>query len=185
MRLRTDSLAIIWLTVMCLPTSREVEDRERLGPLGVVDERRLERARLEVQQPLELPLDAGDVVVERGPVEQVALLAARPHGSPTMPGRSSGQRERAVAGKLEPAQGDLAEEVADVEAVGRRIEPDVDADGTAEPGGRRGSPVGGVLHEAAGLELGEQVRCGGHGAVMVAWPRRGSEHVAPRGRTDR
>ena len=94
--------------------------------------------------------------VERLPVEQVALLAAS-SGVADHARRAAGQREGPVAGELEAAQGELAEQVADVQAVGRRIEADVDADRPGgQPGGERG-PVGRVVHEATGLELGEQV----------------------------
>ena len=53
-----------------------------------------------------------------------------------------------------------------MEAVGGRVEADVDADRSRGQPGGEGLPVGRVLHEAAGLELGEEV----HSGIMV--PRR-------------
>src|SRR5690606_27740111 len=59
--------------------------------------------------------------------QQVALLglAAR---IPHHPGRPAGERERLVAGELEPSQAELAEQVPDVQRIGGRVEPDVDPD---------------------------------------------------------
>ena len=74
-----------------------------------------------------------------------------------MPGGAAGERDRVVAGELEAAQHDLADQVADVEPVGRRVEADVDADrAVGEALGQRVA-VGGVVDEAAGVEVGEQV----------------------------
>ncbi len=100
-------------------------------------------------------------------VEQVALLAPSAGIADHARG-AAGERVGPMAGELEAAQRDLTEQVADVEAVGRRIEPDVDTDGTGRQASGQRGPVGRVLHEAAGLELGEQVGRRGHGAVMVA-----------------
>ena len=83
-------------------------------------------------EPLELRLDAGDVVVERLAVEQVALLAAAARVADHA-GGAAGQRERAVAGQLEAAQRELPDQVPDVQAVGGRVEADVDADRAARP----------------------------------------------------
>jgi hypothetical protein len=64
--------------------AEKVEHPHGGRPVGIVDQRGRERARLEVEDALQLALDAGDVVAQGLPVEQVALLAAPP-GSPTMP----------------------------------------------------------------------------------------------------
>ena len=145
--------------------TEEVEHSDRGGPVGVVDQGGLQWPGLEVQQALELHLDGRDVVVERVPVEQVALLAATA-GVADHPGGTAGQRERSVTGQLQPAQRELPEQVPDVEAVGGRVEADVDADRSLGQPGGEGLPVGRVLHEAAGLQLGEEV----HSGIMV--PRR-------------
>ena len=108
----------------------------RVRPVGVVDQRRLERTGLEVEQLGQLHLDALDVVPQRVVVEQVALLAAATRVADHA-GGAAGQRERTVTGELEAAHEQLADEVADVQRVGRRIEPDVQADvALGQPGSR-------------------------------------------------
>ena len=85
---------------------------------------------------LELHLDARDVVLERGAVEQVALLAA-PARVADHPGRAAGEWEWTMTGELEATQPELAHQVADVKRVGRGVEADVDADRAAREAGRQ------------------------------------------------
>ena len=103
-----------------------------------------------------------EVVLERLTVEQVALLAA-PAGIADHAGRTAGQRERAVAAELEAAQPELAHQVADVQRVGGRVEPDVDADRAVGQARTEERLVGRVVDQAAGVQVGEQV----HAAAIV------------------
>ena len=107
----------------------------------------------------QLHLDALDVVAQRVVVEQVALLAA-PARVADHAGGAAGQRERAVAGELEAAHEQLADEVTDVQRVGRRIEPDVQADVALGQPRRECVAIGGVVDEPAGVEFGEQIHSG-------------------------
>ena len=85
----------------------------------------------------DLRLDRGDVAVERGVVEQVALLGA-PARVTDHARRPAGEGDRHVAGVLEAAQHDQADQVAVVEAVGGRVAAVVEGDRALPPGGRRG-----------------------------------------------
>ena len=111
-------------------------------------------------------LDRGDVVVaacrgRAGCAPRCDRSGRRP--CPVAPPASG---NGPVTGQLEPAQRELPEQVADVEAVGGRVEADVDADRSRGQPGGEGVPVGGVVDEAAGLQVGEEV----HSGIMV--PRR-------------
>ena len=136
-----------------------------LRPVGVVDQRCLVRAGLEVEQLGELHLDALDVVPQRVVVEQVAFLASPPGVADHARG-TAGQRERPMTGKLEAAHEQLADEVADVQRIGRRIEADVQPD--ASRGQARGEriAISRVVDEPTGVEVGKQV----HESPML--PRR-------------
>ena len=101
-------------------------------------------------------LIARDVVAKGVAVEQVALLAAAA-GVADHAGGAAGQRERTVPGQLEPAQPELAHEVADVQGVGRRVEPDVDPDRPCRQPGPQDVAVRRVVHEAARLEIRDEV----------------------------
>ena len=163
---RTESLATIWFTVMCLPTSR----RKSSTPIGAV------------QSALSTRVACSGPGSKSSRRSSCALMPAmlwssvsrssrlrsslRPPGSPTMPVAPPASGNGPVAGQLQPAQRELPEQVPDVEAVGGRVEADVDADRSRGQPGGEGLPVGRVLHEAAGLQLGEEV----HSGIMV--PRR-------------
>ena len=136
--------------------TKELEHRDGVRPVGVVDQCRLERTGLEVEQLAELHLDALDVVPQRLVVEQVAFLAA-PARVADHSGGAAGQRERTVTGELEAAHEQLADEVPGVQRVGRRVEPDVQADvALGQPGAERVA-FGGVVNEPAGVEFGKQI----------------------------
>ena len=93
---------------------------------------------------------------QRRLVEEVALLAA-PAGVADHAGGAAGEGDRPVAGVGEAAQHEQADEVADVQAVGGRVAPVVERDrALGEPGGQR-LPVGGVVDQATGVEVGEEV----------------------------
>ena len=77
-------------------------------------------------------------MVQRLVVEQVALVGA-PARVADHPGRATGERDRAMAGILEATQHDQADQVADVEAVGRGVTPVVEGH---RPGGDRCAHAG-------------------------------------------
>ena len=134
--------------------AEELEQRERLRPLTVVDE--AARPAFQVDDAGDLRLDRRHVAVERGVVEQVALLRA-PARVADHARRSPGQGDRHVTGVLEPAQHDQPDQVAVVQAVGRRVAAVVDGDRTACQAGGERVTVGRLLDQAAGVEVGEQV----------------------------
>ena len=89
-------------------------------------------------------------------VEQVALLGAAA-GVADHPGGAAGQGEGAVPGVLEAAQHDQADQVAVVEARRRRVDAVVERDRSLREPGRQRGPVGGVVHQAALVEVVEEV----------------------------
>ena len=95
-------------------------------------------------------------MAQRVAIEQVALLAAAARIAHHA-GGAAGERERAVPGQLEAPQRHLAEQVAGVERVGGRVEADVHPDRALAQALRERGAVGGVVDEAAGLEVGEEV----------------------------
>ena len=62
-----------------------------------------------------------------------------------------------MAGVLEPAQHDEPDQVADVQAVGRRVAAVVDRHRAVGHRGPEGLTVGRVVDEVSGLEIGDQV----------------------------
>ncbi len=104
-------------------------------------------------------------MVERVVVEQVALLRAAARVTDHA-GRSAGESDRAMTGILESAQHHEADQVADVKAVGGRVAPVVDANGSVRHLCPKQLPIGRVVDEAASLEVGDQI----HSVTMM--PRR-------------
>ena len=140
-----------------LPTSRRKSSRwHGLGPVGVVDQPGLGGARAEVEQTLQLQLDAAHVVSKRVEVEQVPLVAA-PGGITHHPGRTAGEWERLVTRQLEAAQEQLADEVTHVERVGGGIEPHVERHRSLREAGRQRGPISGVVDESTRGEVVEKV----------------------------
>ena len=117
---------------------------------------RLERAGLEIEDPLQLELDARHVVGELLAAEQVALLRLAA-GVADHAGRPSGERERAVPRHLEPAQPELAHQMAGVQRVGGGIEPDVDADRPLVEARPEELQVGRVVDETTRVQVVDQV----------------------------
>ena len=157
-RFRTDSLATIWFTVTCLPTSRRNSSTPRGSVQSALSTRvaRFGSDGREVEDALELALDGLDVGPQRVAVEQVALVgpAARVADHARGP---AGQRVGAMAGELEPLERHLAEQVADVEAVGGRVEAARRRRSVPRPGGpaaRRGRWRRGSAHAPAGRRSG-------------------------------
>ena len=66
-----------------------------------------------------------------------------------MPGRAAGQRDRQVAGELEAAEQQQRHEIADVQAVGRRIEADVERHRPALEALAQRVEVGVILNQPA------------------------------------
>lgn len=66
---------------------------------------------------------------------------------------------------LEPAQGQLAEQVADMEGIRCRVETHIDADRTAVEPRRQGRWVGGIVDETTRLQIIEQTGCW-HGSML-------------------
>ena len=130
--------------------AQEVEQRQRLGPVGVVDQRRLDGPGVEVEEALELDLDAGDVGAS---VSRSSRLRSslRPLGSPTMPVAPPASGKGRWPASWKRRRVELTEQVADVEAVGGRVEADVHADRSrGQPGAQR-LEVGRVVDQPRGL----------------------------------
>ena len=136
--------------------TEEVEEPPLRRPRVVVDQAGLMGSRREVEQLLELHRDALEVLRERLGVEEVAFLR-HPTGVADHARGAAGEHDRIVARELEAPERDLADQVAGVERIARRVESDVDADGAVrEPLGQR-IAIGGVVDEAASVEVSEQV----------------------------
>ena len=106
--------------------AQELDQAERAKPLGVVEQKSLSCSgrRREVQEAPELapyPLEVCLKLLARqkGAFVRLATGIADETGAP------AGEKYRAVAGHLEAAQGENTEEMADMEAVGGRVEPGV------------------------------------------------------------
>ena len=85
-----------------------------------------------------------------------------PPGSPIMPGAAAGQRDGPVAGLLEPPQRAELQQVAHVEAVGRRVEAGVDREPRLVEALRE-IRVGHLVDQAA---EGEVLRERGHASTL-------------------
>ena len=158
MRARTDSLATIWLTVTCLPTSRrKSSSADRRVQSALSTSVRLVRAGREVEQPLELHLDALRRCARASSRSSRLRSSTRPPGSPIMPVAPPASAIGRWPASWKRRSIELAEQVADVEAVGGGVEADVDADRTVGEALAERVAVGGVVDEAAGVEVGEQV----------------------------
>ena len=158
-RVLTDSLATIWLTVKCLPTSRRNSRVESVPSQSALLRSRARPS--QVEELAQLGADALEVALDRLEVEQLALvlLAARVADHA---GAAAGEGDRPVAGLLEPAQRAQLEEVAHVEAVRRRVEAGVDREaGLVEP--LRELGVGHLVDQAA---EGEVLRERGHASTL-------------------
>ncbi len=107
----------------------------------------------EVEESLELELDGIDVVVEGVDVEQVSFVGT-PARVTHHAGGSTHQHQGSMAVVLEATQRQHADEVADVETVGRGIDAVVERGRTSEHRSEL-IPIGRVVHQAACLEIGE------------------------------
>ena len=140
--------------------SQELEQRDAAEPVLVVHQAGGGGA-LEVEQALELGPDAGPVGGQRLRVEEGPLLGPAA-GIAHHAGGPSDQRQRAVAGLLEPAQHQHPDQMAEVEAVGGGVDAEVQNGGRVVEQGGQLPPVGVVVDQAPGLEVCEQGGAG-HG----------------------
>ena len=107
--------------------AQEIEHADGPHPVGVVEQQGRVHLRVEIEQPPELALDAGNVGLKRIGGKQVALgrLAARVADHA---GRATRDCDGPVSRQLEAAQEQQPDEMAEVKAVGRGIEADVERD---------------------------------------------------------
>jgi hypothetical protein len=137
--------------------AQELEQASRPQPVGVVEEEGV----VEVEEPLELGPDALQVRLQLVGPEQ-GTLPGPPPGVAHHARAATGQGQGAVAGQLEPAQGEEGEQVADVEAARRRVEARVHGHPAAVEERQQGL-VGDLVQEATPAKLlGE----GGHGPSL-------------------
>ena len=171
--------------------AEELEQRHRLGPVAVVDEHAACRV-VELDDSADLLLDRRHVVIERGVVEQVALLGPSARIADHAR-RTTSQGDRPVTGHLETAQHDQPDQVAGMQAVGGRVAAVVDADRTLLVARGHARPeeltVGAVVDQATRFEIGDQIHAvvdvgtaAGVAAVSVPVRRRARSPVASRSR---
>ena len=145
--------------------AQEVHEALLDEPVGVVQDQRLGGPRIEVEQPCHL------VALE---VHVFARLLLREQGAftgfaarvPDEAGAAAHQRDRSVTGQLEMPQQHDRHEIAELQAGSGGIEPAVDGAATSREVGVQ--VARGVVHEAAPLELGNNVR---HGAESYENPQ--------------
>ena len=158
-RALTDSRAIIWLTLACLPTSR----RKSSSVSGPVQPRLFTRGTREMRSSW-----SAMRLVLRARVSASSRFRSleRPPGSPIIPVAPPARAIALVPGVREAPQHQQADQVADLERVRARVAAVVHADlASLDPGAQRVA-VGAVLDEAPGLKVGEKVH-----AVMIPHPR--------------
>ena len=160
--------------------AEEVEGAERLGPVEVVDHRRGAVA-VEVDEPGDLVADALDPLGDR--LLGVHDPLPRFLGVADEAGGAADQQQRAVAGELEPARGEDLQEVADVQARRRRVEPDVEREWARRQRVAQRVAIRRVRDEAAGVEVVEDVShcCSWIGCAPIL-AHRGGARVAAVGR---
>ncbi len=107
--------------------AQKIEDADGPPPVGVVEQKRGIRRAFEIEQAAELSLEAGNVGFEDFGREEIAFrrFAARVADHA---GRAPRHGDGAMSRHLEPAQDEQADQVAEVEAVGGRIETGVNGD---------------------------------------------------------
>ena len=113
---------------MLAHVAEEFEVAELAHPIVVVHQDGRVRAAIEIEEPPQLRLHAGDVRPEGFEREQVAFLALAA-GVADHAGGPAHHGDRPMSGLLKPPQDHQRHQVADVQAVGRRIEAGVDVRG--------------------------------------------------------
>src|SRR5579875_955159 len=122
-RARTDSLATIWFTVKCFPTSRRKSSRP-IGPTQEELSTRTAPAAKSTSWASWGLIPSTRAATSSG--DCMTLSSVLPPGSPTIPVAPPRQGDGPVAGLLQPAQQAQLEQAAHVQAVGGRVETDVD-----------------------------------------------------------
>ena len=149
--------------------AEEVDGREAGRPVVVVDHGGGVRA-VELQERLDLAAYPRDPVLDR--VEGVQGALAGVLGVADHPGRAADQGVRRVAGPLEPAGGEDLDQVAHVQARGRRVEADIEPDAPAAQRVAQGVTIRGEREQAAPLQVVEEVRVDSHALQPAVWVNR-------------
>ena len=159
-------------TVKCLPMSRRKSISDSgPEPVEVVDHDRARRPGVKSRNRSSWPRIAATFASSVVAIEQVPL--GRPPGRiADHPRPAADERDRAAAEALQPEQPEDRDEVADVERVGRRVEPDVAGDRPAGRQTRRQARCRGV-QDAPPLELRQQAaRPRRRARLVTGWRRR-------------
>ncbi len=137
--------------------AEELDRGEALRPVEVVDHDRGVLA-LEGQERLDLAAQPPDPAGDRLRRVQRALRGRA--WVADLPGRAAHQRQRPVAGLLEPAHGEHLHQVPHVQGGRGRVEAAIERDGTVRERLAQGVLVGGLGEEPAPLQVVDDVRHG-------------------------
>ena len=112
---------------MFADVTEEIEEADGGGPVGVVDDAGWVAAGAEVEEALELGLNAREIVGELLAGEQVAFggFAA---GVADHAGGAAGEADGVVTRELEAPQGKLGDKMADMEGIAGRVEAAIQRD---------------------------------------------------------
>ena len=114
------------------------------------------RAAIEIEEPPQLRLHAGDVRLERFDREQLAFFALAARVADHA-GGAADDGDRPMPGLLKPPQDHQRHQMADVQAVGRRIEAGIDRSRLFQQQLRQVRVVGGLVDQSAPGEFGNNV----------------------------
>ena len=131
------------------------EPLDVVGQDGAVVRALPPHAALEVQKPRDLGGDTGPVGLELVGIQQIALLALATRVADHA-GAAADQSDRTVPGLLETLEEAQLLEVADVEAVGGRVEADVEGQSVGIDAARQRLVIGELVDEAAPAQVVEQ-----------------------------
>ena len=136
--------------------AQELEVGDGPEPIKIVHQTRRIARGVEVEEPGQLLLDRGDVVLQHVRGQQVALRGTTA-GITNHAGRSAGQGQGYMPSLLESAQAQKRHQIADMQGIGRRIKAAIQGQGTrGEPGGQ-GFQVGAIGVEAPPAQFVENV----------------------------
>ena len=155
-RVWTESLASMYGTVKCLPVSRRKSISDSFAePVEVVDHQRAARPGREVEEPLELAAQRGDVVLERLRRRAGCARSSGRTGRRSCPVPPPTTRHRPSAEALQAQQPEDRDQVPDMQRIGGRIEADVAGDraATRQSGRQAGRRR---VQDPAPLELGQE-----------------------------
>ena len=109
-------------TGKCFPISRKKLKVTKLAhPVVVIQQQSTLITAVEIKEPSQLLLHAGNVLSQNIFGEQFPLFALCRSGSPIIPGRPTNQRDRTMAGLLETSQDHQRHQVPNVQAIGSRV----------------------------------------------------------------